>query len=198
LVVEEGSMSETISGALVNIERVILTDEEQALLDDIEFNSSPYSPHSYEAAQKSSEAACKLMHLLLTRHAIPAIRLLYFTDAKFQTGRVRCSRKEVFERNGCNGDEIFRHAHFTPYLRYFLNGPDLPAAVIAAFLQRVAACYRVTSGDFPGLWAFVRELVRSHRLDRREAAEEFFKLALECGFETGSACSFRDAAMKVR
>ncbi len=97
------------------------------------------------------------------------------------------------------GDAIFRRPHFVKYLRYFVYGPDLPKPVIEAFQQKVIDCGTpFTSGDSITLRDFARHLTRSHGLAAGDAAEEFYKLALDCGLDAGDARSVRDVVKKLR
>lgn len=168
-----------------------LTPEEKKLLAQIDFELEG-------DARSSLNAAGQLAQALLKRKAIPTMRLRWFTDPKLNIG-VSCSREEVFERNGTRGNDILFHGNFVKYLRYFLFGPDLPAATMTAFQQRVKECGGFVSGsDYPDLDQIVRSAVRTHRLYPGDAAEEFFKLALECGLEPFTARHFRDTAKKIR
>ena len=85
-----------------------------------------------------------------------------------------------------------RNPAFLKHLRYFLYGPALPDTVIAAFRQKVMDCGMVTSGDIVPLGDEAKRLTRAHGLEPAQAAEEFYKLALECGLD-GDAKSIRDA-----
>ena len=85
------------------------------------------------------------------------------------------------------------------YLRYFVYGPDLPKPVIEAFQQKVVDCGNpFTSGDSITVRDFARQLTRSHGLRAGNAAEEFHKLALDCGLDAGDARSVRDAVKNLR
>jgi hypothetical protein len=55
-----------------------------------------------------------------------------------------------------------------------------------------------TGSDALEVANFARGLVRSHGLDRLKAPEEFFKLALDCGFDAADARTVRDSVMQVR
>jgi hypothetical protein len=67
-----------------------------------------------------------LVDSLTRRGVIPKIRLSVFTDAAFaETGTK--SPKQIFESNGTSGGDMLRHPNFLPYLRYFVEGPSLPA-----------------------------------------------------------------------
>jgi hypothetical protein len=79
-----------------------------------------------------------------------------------------------------------------------VHGPDLPAAVLDGFAAKVAACGSVTSGDIVPLGEYAKQQTRAHGLDGGGAAEEFYKLALECGLEEYEARSIRDAVKTVR
>jgi hypothetical protein len=151
-------------------------------------------------AQVPSDATCdatrKLMESLLARDGIPAIRLRWFTDPALASLRGK-SRMQNFMAHGLAVGEMFEHPHFVGYLRYFIYGPDLPAAVIGGF------CKSVDEGGTSGmqmsrLCAFVRSAVRNRRVNKTYADDEFQKLALECELSVGVARSIRDAARSVR
>ena len=59
----------------------------------------------------------------------------------------------------------------------------LPVPVIDSFQREVKACGMVTSGDIIPLGDHAKKLMRLHHLDKGRAAEEFYKLALDCGLE---------------
>jgi len=138
------------------------------------------------------------MRSLISRKAIPEVRTKYFTDPEFNVGGRGRSRADIFEKNGTCGEDIFRHTHFLKYLHYFLYGPDLPAEVAGAFRKKVFDIGFVTSSDIVPLGAFARQLTRTNRLDGGHAAEEFFKLALDCGLELYEARSIRDSVKTLR
>lgn len=169
-----------------------LSAAEQILLAQIDFELGT------DDALSSLDAAGKLASSLLKRNAIPTIRLHYFTDPEFNIGGTR-SREGVFEKNGTSGNAILKHPHFLPYLHYFIFGPRLPDATITMFGQRVKESGGFVSGsDWPDLDGIVRQAIRQHGLDASDAAEEFFKLALECGLDRFLARHFRDTAKKTR
>jgi hypothetical protein len=175
---------------------IVLTDEEQALWELIPFTTS-WPAGRPLITQESQEAAQDLTLSLLGRKAIPQARIRYFTDPELNVGSGR-SRYEVFEKNGTRGDEIFSHPAFFKYLRYFVLGPDLPTDTITRFREAVAECGPVTSGDAEGLEGKARSEVRGSGLERKAAAEEFFKLALELDLEAWMARGIRDAVMRLR
>lgn len=138
------------------------------------------------------------MKSLIARKAIPEVRTSYFNNPDLNIGGRGRSRAGIFEKNGTRGEAIFRHPHFLKYLHYFLYGPDLPPQVLEAFRQNVADIGFVTSSDIVPLGALARQLTRTNRLDSGDAAEEFFKLALDCGLELYEARSIRDSVKAAR
>jgi hypothetical protein len=175
-----------------------LTAEEKALVSRIDFDptSSKRSEPGYSNAV--GEAALGLMKSLIARNAIPEVRMRYFSDADFNVGGRGRSRAQIFENNGTGGEAIFRHSHFLKYLRYFLYGADLPPQVIEAFREKIADIRFVTSSDIIPLATFGRQMARANRLDAGDAAEEFFKLSLDCGLELYEARSIRDSVKTAR
>jgi hypothetical protein len=180
----------------MNLKNVELTPAEKALVEKIDFAPSRQT-HDPEAAQEMCNTAGELTRALLRRKAIPEVRTRFFTDPAYNVGGRGSSRLQVFEKNGTRGDAIFRHPHFLKYLRYFLYGPDLPEPVIHAFQQKVLDCGPVTSGDIVPLGDYAKQLTRSRGLDKGKA-DEFYKLALDCGLDEGEARSIRDAVKKAR
>jgi len=175
-----------------------LTEREKVLVSHIDFNPST-SSHNADSWRPIADAMEELMRSLLERNAIPEARRKFFSDPTFFIGGHGSSHLRVFERNGTRGDAIFRHPHFVKYLRYFVYGPDLPKPVIEAFQQKVIDCGTpFTSGDSITLRDFARHLTRSHGLAAGDAAEEFYKLALDCGLDAGDARSVRDVVKKLR
>jgi hypothetical protein len=176
-----------------------LTVQEQELLERIEFE-----PHRmglgqrFEEVVRESCAAAKALTLsLLERSAIPPIRWAYFTDARYNIGSKK-SVQEVFESNRTYGDRIFEHPHFLKYLKYFVFGPDLPERTIRGFCRILDEDAGTTGMLLDSLRRFARSSIREFYLDRKYAAEEFFKLCLECQLREHFARSIRDAAMQTR
>jgi hypothetical protein len=176
---------------------VELTEPERRLLSQIEFTPSR-EKHDPEAARANGEMALELTKLLLQRKGIPQVRLTWFTDPSYNIGGHGSSRRDVFVKNGMYGEDIFRHPHFLKYLNYFVFGPELPSEVIAGFEGAVAYCGIVTSGDIIPLGEHAKQQARAHRLEAIKAAEEFYKLALECGLDSTDARMIRDAVKKLR
>jgi hypothetical protein len=171
---------------------VELTKEETELLSKISFGHN-----DHEVIRKSCAAAAPLAKSILSRRAVPEIRLRYFTDAEFNIGSKK-SRKAIFESKGTIGENILNHGHFLPYLRYFIFGPNLPQQAIASFCAQAYSSGYVSGGDVEALRKEARTLTRHHNLVPKDASEEFFKLALECGMEVSYARSIRDAVRAIR
>jgi hypothetical protein len=175
-----------------------LTEREKALVFQIDFNFSATS-HNSDSWRSMADAMEELMRSLLERNAIPEARRRFFEDPAYFIGGRGLSHLQVFQKNGTRGPAIFRHGNFVKYLRYFVYGPDLPKRVIEAFQRKVIDCGEpFTSGDSITVGDFARQLTRSHGLKAANAAEEFYKLALDCGLDAGDARSVRDTVRKVR
>ena len=173
-------------------QRIERTLEEESLLQKINFDF--YKPGQTDP-DPNGDAASELMHLLLKRSAIPAIRLRYFTDPNLNIGGRGKSRKEMF---GLPCEAIFRQGTFAPYLKYFIFGPDLPSETIAR-LRQVVEDGHGSRGDLDQLRKVARsETRRLPTRARQDAHEEFFKLALEIGLDEFTAASIRDAARTAK
>jgi hypothetical protein len=171
-------------------QKILLTDDEEALLAQISF--SPKDILGY--GEKSSFLVAEtLAHSILSRKAVPQIRLRYFTDPELSIGTKK-SRKQIFEANGAKGEEILRRPHFLPYLQYFIFGPQLPDKIIDEFWSLVAK----SDGGRTEAREFSRDKARKFGLNPREACEEFFKLSLECGMNIDDARSVREAVKTIR
>lgn len=178
---------------------VILSEAEAELLKSIDLRVSHSSHADGRAAHLANQTPIlELVKSLSGRNAIPAQRLRYWNDQDYNPGRIKASRKGLFERNGCRGSEIYIHPHFIPYLRYFLFGCELPDRVIQEFETAVGDPACVTSGDVVPIGKTARELTRRHRLDRSDAPEEFFKLSLDLGLSLSVAESVMRSVKQAR
>lgn len=173
-----------------------LSSEEAALLADIELDAGKVEGRDHWL--RNGELVLQLTLALAGRDAIPEHRWRWLNDPEYNIGGLGSSRKDVFERNGAAGDNILRHAHFLPCLRYFIFGPDLPLSVIAAFGERVRICGTVTSSDVVPLGRFARHHARAAGLERVSSGEEFFKLALEHGLGIRCALAIRKQVLQVQ
>lgn len=172
-----------------------LTEAEKALFAQLTFDFDELDePGRYK---QNGDAVCALIDSLMKRNGIPAHRVNWFTDPDYNIGGHGKSRMQVFEGNGCRGEAILRHAHFLAHLRYFICGPELPNGVADTFRKAVEDCGHVTSSDVLPLGKLARDLARKHRLKSSDA-DEFYKLALDCGLNTNYARHIRDDVKKLR
>ena len=153
--------------------------------------------NGHEAVIANLERVGDLTELLLARKAVPAVRLNYSIDPETHVGGRGKSRKAVSEKSGAKGSAILRSPHFVKYLKYFLHGPDLPLPSVQGFCK-ILDDDAGPSGDVQSqIMASVRKDVRSKGLDKRHAADEFFKLAHEAE-RPDLAENVRSAAMQVK
>ncbi|HWV55072.1 hypothetical protein [Pseudorhodoplanes sp.] len=113
-----------------------LTAREEAILDRITLDLVT-DTDGFEVYSLKAKLIPLLMDLLQKRNAIPKQRLDYFDDPQFRSGRIKGAHRNLFERNGTVGVEIYQHPHFLKYLRYFLFGADLPPDVLDRFKSLV-------------------------------------------------------------
>lgn len=160
------------------VRKIQLTDNEEELLKHVEFDPSKRNDNG--------QVIPTLISSLDQRNAIPFIRKEY--------------NKAVVDRisdNADSGINTYAHPHFLPILWNYIYGPVLPPDVIAKFEEKVESCGTVTSGDVIPLANYAKALVTEYRLDRKEAATEFLKLALELELPS-CARPIYDAVMKLR
>ena len=165
------------------IKPVQLTSEEAALRKQMDaelLSSSPYS----------GKAAHALLKSLSTRGVIPEARVRDFTEP-FPGGRGK-SHQDIFVKNGCSADAIFEHPHFVSYLRYFMDGPALPASTVEGFREILIEDSGTSSMVMDQLCKFVRAETRKLKLQRDVAREEFWRLAQEAEYSHANAV--REAA----
>lgn len=184
----------------MNAPDITLTPAEQKLFAAIEFDRGRHDGRidDYETTQRNGETAAALMKSLLANKSIPEVRLKYFTDPEYNVGRVKGSHRDIFHRNRNTDEELVRHEHFLPYLRYFVCGPDLPVEAIRRFREEVKDCGQVTSSDIMPLSKSARTDARKFGLVAHEAAEEYFKLALDCSLWISYALAIRKSVLSIR
>ncbi|WP_320820939.1 hypothetical protein [Thalassolituus sp.] len=170
-----------------------LTEEERLLLSHIAFNWA-----NHEELRGSLKPMGELAACLLERGAIPAIRICYFNDASFNPGGRGKSREDVFEKNGTSGENILCHPHFLKHFKYFLFGPELPTSVIEKFQNEASCSGHLTCGDINELTPYARSCVRKYNLVPHDAADEFYKLSIECGAIPSSAAIIRSSVRAVK
>lgn len=168
-----------------------LTDRETALFSQLKFEPER------DDWPLLLETMAELTESLLDRGAVLAVRLLYFTDAERNPGGRGKSRQDIFIGNGTEGDAILRHPNFLKILEYFLCGPNLPAYVISKFKDSVSSGH-LSASDVNDLTPYARQITRNEGLKPHEAAEEFYKLVLECGGPTYGAESVRKSVLAIR
>jgi hypothetical protein len=173
-----------------------LTDDERSLFGQITFDWD-FRKHDPEGFVRNGEAVAQLISKLLARSAIPEHRLKYFIDPDYRKGRIKGSRRDLFRRNGNSDDDILRHPHFLEHARYFVCGPKLPSALIPEFREAVRGCGHVSSGDAIDLANLARRQVRAFGLAPHDAAEEYFKLALDGGVWVSHALHIEDRVRKL-
>ena len=173
---------------------VPLSPGEHKLLDQITFGTSHGDD---EVIRKSCEAASSLAILLLQREAIPEIRIQYFITPEFNTG-VNKSRLQLFESTGVTGYAVFNDPRFLEYLHYFIYGPRLPDQVIAEFSNMAYPYEHISGCDVVDLRELAISLVEEYKLNPRNVASEFFKLAIECGIEAYYAQSIQKVVYSMK
>jgi hypothetical protein len=144
-------------------------------------------------ADKIGQKQRRLMNSLLERAAIPKHRFKWLDDPAYVVGLKR-SRMQMFCENfGASDDRIFEHPHWYSqgYLPFLVGVIDLPDRVIEEF--RSDAENRMNNGYDMGMK--YRSLAKSLRLPKK-SAEEFFKLALDCGYDEYDCRSIRDIIYK--
>ena len=169
-----------------------LTDSESALLERIAFDWS-----RHDEIRASIMPMVALAESLLKRDVVPEVRKLYFTDPERNPGGRGKSRQQVFEENGTAGAEILAHPHFLPYLRYFIYGPRLPSSIINEFKEVASSCGYLTGYDIQELTSKAKAVVKQRGIEPSLAAEEFHKLALECGAMPSNAATLRQSIKTV-
>ena len=90
-----------------------VTDEEKVLVEAIDLRLSHGNHLERHAAHEANKRPIlALLQSLFEREAIPEERLRYWKDPAYNTSSGKASHRDVFERNGCMGWEIFAHPHF--------------------------------------------------------------------------------------
>ena len=174
-----------------------LTPEEATLAEQIKFD-----PHDCLGDTKlfhaNGDLVVQLTNSLLARKVIPDQRLSYFSDPEYNVGGRGSSLQELFLRKTGDREKMVRHGHFLKYLHYFIHGADLPARVIDSFSKAVEDCGPITSGDITPLSSAARQLARTHNLNPKVGAEEFYKLCLDLGLSPSNAASIRSSVLQIR
>lgn len=196
MIVPDGFSSitnETTKLAMMNA--IDLNEDEAGLAAQVkEANRLALVDHDYERTIHAGNASKELMGLLLKRNAIPDVRLRYFTDPHYNGRNPKSSRYALFRRNATSDAEMYEHPHFWKYLLFFILGAKLPETVKAGFAELAADTMR----DPGSLEKLARRLSRSLPEDNETKAEEFFKLAMDCGCTLAEGMNVRRAVMAAR
>jgi len=177
------------------VSQVELTDSETALYAKYQkHNAFVGVDHDYQRTRNAGVASRELFESLLDRDAIPEQRLCYFADKRYNASDTRASKRERFLRNAHTEDAMHEHPHFWKYLLYFINGAELPRPVIEQFAEIAKDEMR----DYDALSKFARNATRALSGDSGTKADDFFKLALDCGCNLTEASGVRKAVMQVK
>lgn len=175
-----------------------LTPEEKALADQIDFRDEiAHHEDGHEIYKANRVPIMALLNFLIVRDAIPKNRLAYWTSPELNPGRIKGSHKEIFKRNGSDGEEAYTHPNFIPLFRYFLYGAKLPQAAIDEFEAQVGSPEWFGGSDMIALTKKTLELVRKYGLRGSRDSDEFMKLALDLGLNSYNANSVRRAAIEA-
>lgn len=172
---------------------IALNDQEQAWFAQIDFTRR----HD-DATVRSLQPMGELFQSLSARGAIPVERIRYYTAADRYPGGQARSRDAWAEANGTPASASHTEASFLPRLEYYVCGPDLPADIIAAFRQAALSDGRLSSWEIERLKPSAMKVARALPRDIALSAEEFLKLAFECGAQPTAAASLWESLCKVR
>ena len=179
--------------------RIKMTEAEEALVARVNFGDGHGAHSDRHTAYLANQAPIlELLGSLTERGGTPEHRLGYWNDPAYHPGRIKGSRKQMFERHGTTGRDIYTHPNFVRHLRYILFGAALPESVMVEFEEEVGNPEWVSYGDALELGSFARKLVRSHRLSPHEAGDEFFKLSLDLGLSLDEALRIREIVKETR
>ena len=130
---------------------------------------------------------------LLKRDAIPLHRFKWLDDPNFLIGSKK-PRLQIFSENfGASDDRIFAYPHWYSmgHLPFLVGVFLLPDHVVEGF--RADAGNRMNNGYDMGMR--YRAIAKSLRLPKK-SAEEFIKLALDCGYDHYDCRSIRDIVFR--
>lgn len=89
---------------------------------------------------------------------------------------------------------MYEHPHFWKYVLYFINGADLPSAIVERFAELAKDSMR----EYNTLSSFARQASGRLTGDHGTKADEFFKLAIDCDCPLTEAIGVRRAVMQAR
>lgn len=149
-------------------------------------------PFGHSDARKSEEIGQKQRALtmsLLKRGAIPARRLRWVDSPDFFIGSKKSRLKVFCDNFRAHDDRIFEHPHWYSqgYLPFLVGVISLPEAVIEEFRADAAN----TMNNTYEMGMKYRRIARSDGLPKK-CADEFFKLAVDCGYHADDCRAIRD------
>jgi len=165
---------------------MILTNQEQFLYDNIEWNESKI-PNGVN----NGDMTRKLFYLMFYNDRIPNNRLQFFVNKDYNIGTKK-SRYKMFYYNGCKtDDEVFSHNHFLKYLKFFIDGSSFNNKDKQDFKE-------IYSEDDNKLRKFIRDYKKSQTgyPNNTGVATEFLKLAIE--LECNNPRRYYDIAMSIK
>lgn len=168
-----------------------LTTSERKLYDIVFSNDKN---NSFDKIEDRKKACLELYTSLFNRDAIPKIRLKYFDDNSYSISKT--SIKQHFIKNGNKEADIYKHPNFFKYLYYFINGANLNIDVKNRFSLFLGELGDITSGDYEDIINFLKREKRKNTLDKKDYAEEVFKLLIESGIEMYNSKEIRKALLR--
>jgi len=164
---------------------MILTNQEQFLYDNIEWNESKI-PNGVN----NGDMTRKLFYLMFYNDRIPNNRLQFFVNKDYNIGTKK-SRYKMFYYNGCKtDDEVFSHNHFLKYLKFFIDGSSFNNKDKQDFKE-------IYSEDDNKLRKFIRDYKKSQPgYSNTVVATEFLKLAIE--LDCNDPRHFYDIAISIK
>lgn len=181
------------------IGKIDLTPDEEDVFSRIVFDLDAVMNLDYEQSIENGELSAALIKRLVSRDAIPEVRRLYLEDEDYNPGKGKGSRKDNFLNNSGTVANMVRHAHFLPYLHYFVCGADLPIKAKEEFFAR-AQDYWVKSDE---LIKLAKQQVRARRVSDPPArdylvADAYYQLALDSGCDESVARLIRAAVKTIK
>lgn len=178
------------------MKEINLNEEEQRLYYIV---LKQCNDQSYDKRLEAFEASNTLVNTLFERDAIPEVRIRYFVDPNFNTGRGKMSIKQIFEKNGTRGNEIYRHPHFVPYLRYFIEGPDiLDVHQIKLYNIREEGYFQDDIISEIYKYLLDNTLIPKDNSEKKYFVEEIFKLTNEMKLDLRYCKQLREKIMRYR
>mgnify|MGYP000955575263 CR=1 FL=1 len=176
------------------IYKIELTESENQLFTSVlRFNTA-----SYEQARNILHDCEELATILLSeKDRIPLSRLNYFFEPEYNISSPKSSRKEIFERNGTNGNSILSHGNFVKYLIYWVNGANVDKEIKNIAANTIVNDYYKDHDCITKFFNAIRSKIpRNHQ--NSEFSEEIFKLAIDSGMSLMYATLLRDKVRSVK